>query len=135
MTVAVHADDVALRDLRFDGGDARPIADELRHLGVLVAQVVELQDHRIRLAAVHARRPTQMLGDEAPRCVSPVDARGCDLSQMAFAPLREIRPEASPAVPLAIRAVAVEELERQVEPAATAAADSPGQPDRQRDGA
>ena len=70
--VAVRAHDLASRHLQLQDRQADPSPHERRDLGTLGAQVVELEDHRIRLAAVHARARPEMVEDER---LSLADAR------------------------------------------------------------
>jgi hypothetical protein len=52
--MTVGAADLALGDLGFDERPSPPITNQLAHIFQLVTQMIELQDHRIRLAAVDA---------------------------------------------------------------------------------
>lgn len=59
--MAVGAAHIALRDLRFDDTPTDVSVEELRYAERLVSAVVELQDDRIPLPAVHARVLEQVL--------------------------------------------------------------------------
>jgi hypothetical protein len=63
-TVTVGAAHLALRHLSFQVGDRALPAGELHHTGTLDADVIEVQYHRIPLAAVDARRVSKVVEAE-----------------------------------------------------------------------
>ena len=62
--VTVGAAHLALRDLSFQVGNRALPPGKLHHTGTLDADVIEVQYHRIALAAVDARRVSKVVEEE-----------------------------------------------------------------------
>jgi hypothetical protein len=98
--VAVRAHDLALLDL---GDECRPpntAAHERCDVGPLGPHVIELEDNRIRLAAVAARMRPQVLEDESLSLANPLRLQGVASLPMVISLLDVIRLETVAAPPL-----------------------------------
>jgi len=63
--MAVGAADFALGDLDRDGLPSPSVVRQLAHVLHLVTQMVELEDHRVRLAAIDAWMSQEIVRDSA----------------------------------------------------------------------
>jgi hypothetical protein len=77
----------------------------------LVAQVVELQNHRVHLSAVSAGMSAQVLDNEAPRLDATAGSRVFDLLEVDLPAVAEVLAEARPTPMLTRVAGAVERLD------------------------
>ena len=62
--VAVRAPNLALPNLLLEHGECSLSIRQLDHTGSLLPDVIEIQDHGIRLAAVHARRVGEIVEEK-----------------------------------------------------------------------
>ena len=92
--------------------------------------MIELEDHGIDLTAIRAWMSCEVLEDMSPERVLADGFGRSGLAAMQIAALAEVRGEAASAPPLMTVAQAVEQLDRKVEPAATAPANATRRPDR-----
>jgi hypothetical protein len=129
--MAVRANHLTNRDLSIDHASRRRIGEQSRDAGDLLPDVVELQNHRVTLAAFHARRAPKVVQEVLAQRFGSRKACGIRLATMKRAARPEVRREARPAPPLPARRVAVETLGRQVMLAAPAPAELAGEPDRE----
>ena len=129
--MAIRADDLTSGDLGVDGPRRGCARDQLRDARRLRAEVIELEDDRVGLAAIDAGVLTKMV--EYLRAQGSLSRQlgGVRLSSVCVASLAEVRGEAGPAPPLQAVPVPIEALDRQVMPATAAKPQLPGLPHAQ----
>jgi hypothetical protein len=132
--VAVCAHHLAPRDVGVDRLARCGLREHHRDARLLLADVVELEDHGIGFAAINARVASQVIEQLRSQSSLPRQLGGFRLLSVCVAALPEIRGEARPAPPLQTIAEAVEALSRKVMAASAAAADGPRVPHAQTHG-
>ena len=92
--MTVRADDLAPRDLRIDGLHRRPIREQLRDARRLLADVIELQDDRVALAAVDARGSAKVVEYVLAQELGARDLRRVRLATVQIPARTKVRREA-----------------------------------------
>ena len=129
--MAVCADDLTSGDLGVDGRHRRCAGDQLRDARGLLAEMIELEDDRIGLAAIDARVMTKMVEHPCAQGSLSSQLGGVRLSTVCVASLAEVRGEARSAPPLQPVAVTVEAFDGELVAATTAAPQLAGLPHAQ----
>jgi hypothetical protein len=129
--MAVGADDLTPGDLGFDGLHRHGVGNQFGDARRLVADVVELEDDRIRLAAIDARVVTEVVEHLCAQGSLSRQLGGVRLSSVRVASLAEVGGEAGPTPPLQSVAVSVEAFDGEVVPAPAAAPQLAGPPHAQ----
>jgi len=108
--MAVRAAHFAFLDLRFDTRPCAPASGIDRDVGNLVADVIELENNDVSLAAIHARMLSQVVDDllthlRAPLCDVSVDSSPLAVSVRVIVPgVRLGKTLAAPRLPLRLTA-------------------------------
>ena len=129
--MAVRANDLTSGDLGVDGPHRRCAGDQLRDARRLLAEVIELEDDRIGLAAIDARVMTEMVEHLGAQGSLSRQLGGVRLSSVCVASVAEVGGEAGPTPPLQPVAVPVEAFDREVVPAPATAPQLAGFPHAQ----
>jgi hypothetical protein len=129
--MAVCADDLTSGDLGVDGPHRRCAGDQLRDARRLLAEMIELENHRIGIAAIDARVMTEVVEHPCAQGSLSRQLGGVRLSSVCVASLAKVGGEAGPAPPLQAVAVSIEAFGGKVMPATSAAPQLTGLPDAQ----
>jgi len=94
-TVAVRADDLAVRYFDLERFPRRGMSHERRNVRRLLVDVVELKDDRIRLPAIDARVSHEVLEDVRPKCLLAGGLRCSRLAAVHVAARAKVRRRSS----------------------------------------
>jgi hypothetical protein len=98
--VTADAHHVAQRDLFIEARRLDPILGELADIGVLAADVIELEHNGVRLAAVCAGMTLEVVKDVLFGAQAPALECSARLLAMKITPFNEVLAKAAPATPL-----------------------------------